>query len=503
MPAQHGETLAGITDPHASGAIIAAGDDDRRIGRERRRVDCAVVTDQDDIRVAVLDAPEPCRLVADLGGSATALGVNRFVRPRHDVAVVWAEDVSTDGIAKYGQATGDLPAREIANERLMIPDDLKRFIRGDDDRDCGRISRGRLARLGIEHPLILADDASAIAREPRRADVRDRADRITRRRRPELHGAVAPVRRTRRTQNPDAVRPEARFPDGARRAQPGPPMRTEQRLAERRRGLRRPVDLHTVDGQLQTLVRIDIQLRNGPRRHLTRAGRVALNRRHKRHDAGREGEKGEADAGRPGQPLVSADDPHVLADQLVLGPAVDGGGQVGDLIAELRVLQREVVFRLDGAHVHVERLFGKGAAELTRQGIGSRPVEISRFRVPEDLALGQDDEQVLDRLAALRRRRLGEPVLDLALNPDGLSGLGRRHEDEMARLVQGADDGGPELRRRRQAGLVAEDVERPQAQQRLGETMQGRLDAWSEPPVRRMTVGDERVVGHGRESRRD
>jgi hypothetical protein len=263
-----------------------------------------------------------------------------------------------------------------------------------------------------------------------------------------------------------------RRPGGGQRRQL--PLR-RQRGAQRVERLGRPARLRRLDREQQAELRIarPVQQRLGGQR--ARGGDLALverapalderddarhDREHRQHHEGRHAGAREADRA----PVLA----HLLAGDLVLGLAVQRRGELGDGVAEARVRQRQVLGLARPAQVDVARLLAERAVERGRDRVGGALVEVAALLVPRELALGERDEQRLGGLVLA-------PVRRLAVDPFGLRGARRGHEDVEARPVEGRDDRRPQVRVGRQRRLVAEDPQRAHAIPGLGEALQAAL----------------------------
>src|SRR3954451_19255206 len=100
---------------------------------------------------------------------------------------------------------------------------------------------------------------------------------------------------------------------------------------------------------------------------------------------------------------------YVIAGQFVLGFAVDGGGQVGDLVAKRRYLG--VPWRVTG-DVNVERFSGQypRLGQHRQRGVGAVWVKPSGGLVPVEVALAEQDQHLV-WTAPL------QPVGDLFIDP--------------------------------------------------------------------------------------
>ena len=127
-------------------------------------------------------------------------------------------------------------------------------------------------------------------------------------------------------------------------------------------------------------------------------------------------EQGDDGAADPQRAAVLA---RVLAVDLLLGPAVQAGGERGDVVAEPAVPQREVarVVAVGPAEVHPERLVREPAAQVRGQRVGGRPVEVTGRVVPADDAVGQRDQERLPFAVLL-------PEPDLPAHPRRLGRVG-------------------------------------------------------------------------------
>ncbi len=180
---------------------------------------------------------------------------------------------------------------------------------------------------------------------------------------------------------------------------------------------------------------------------------------------------------------------HVLTGELVLRNAVHRGGDVGDLVSEAAVGRVELHLRARPPHVYVERFLGERAGERSAQRGRDPPVEVDGFLVPEDLAVGQEQEQVL-------RTVLLPPLGDLPAAPHRLGRIGGGEEQEVPRVVDCLGDRGPQTGVGGERCLVPEDLERAPPVPRLRELAQGVLDPLRQQVVAAVAVRDEHVVAH-------
>ena len=109
-------------------------------------------------------------------------------------------------------------------------------------------------------------------------------------------------------------------------------------------------------------------------------------------------------------------------------------------VAKAGMPGQEPAFRARPAQVHDERPALELPLQTLRQGRGAGPVEVPGGRVPDDLTCGQDQDQVLDRMAF-------EPAPEVRGDPLGPGGLAGGQQDEppcaRERLVGAALPGAP------------------------------------------------------------
>src|SRR6185503_7844394 len=113
-----------------------------------------------------------------------------------------------------------------------------------------------------------------------------------------------------------------------------------------------------------------------------RRGLVALVARHQAQDCGNRQERRQGGHRAAGDAAEAAVLAYVLADELVLGPAVQGGGDVRDRIGEAWVVEGQVVGRASEAQIGEARLLGEGAAKRRRQRAAVARVEVADPSVP-------------------------------------------------------------------------------------------------------------------------
>ena len=184
--------------------------------------------------------------------------------------------------------------------------------------------------------------------------------------------------------------------------------------------------------------------------------------------AGEDGEHEQRRRRRPGQAQRAALLAHFLREQVLLRDAADGGREVGAELGELGVAWRGAV--AVGGEIDPFRLGREGALEHRWQRRCRRPAEIARRIVPGQHAVGERDQQ---RVGAL----VLEPVGDLLADPRRRRRLRRSEQDQKARLAERLLDRGPQLRGRRQRGVVAEHAQRPALVPGLAEALHHRLAA--------------------------
>ena len=192
-----------------------------------------------------------------------------------------------------------------------------------------------------------------------------------------------------------------------------------------------------------------------------------------------------SDRGRPGDRERALVLLNVLAEKVVLRPPVHRRREIGDCVPEARVARRHVSRAPRPAQVDVARLFCEGLAEHGRKRGRPRPVDAAA--VPEQLAVGEHDQQPLGTAML-------EPVLRLLRHPLRRGRLRGREEDEVVRAVERVADRSPQVRVRGQARVVAEHTQRPHPVPRLGKPLEPALESGSELPVDGSAVRDEGVV---------
>src|SRR6476661_9913476 len=87
-----------------------------------------------------------------------------------------------------------------------------------------------------------------------------------------------------------------------------------------------------------------------------------------------------------------------------------------------------------------------------------------------------------------------EPVFDLLGNPGGASSLRRSEQDQIARLTKRGLDRRPQMRRRRQARVVAKHAQSPPPVPGLAELLHHRLQRRGARPAFGVAIANERVV---------
>ena len=196
---------------------------------------------------------------------------------------------------------------------------------------------------------------------------------------------------------------------------------------------------------------------------------------------------------RPRQHQRAALLAHLLGEQILLRHAVDGGGKVGAELEEPAVVRRALAI---GPQIDPFRLAGEALGQRRRQRRVGAAGEVAGGGVPGGLAVGHRDQQRADAVAL-------DPMRDFAIDPGRGRGLGRRQQDEKAGVSERLFDRGPQLGRRRQAGVVAEYAQRAAAVPRLAERLHHRLQRRRHRLVPGVAVGNERVVGRHIPSARD
>ena len=134
--------------------------------------------------------------------------------------------------------------------------------------------------------------------------------------------------------------------------------------------------------------------------------------------------------------------------------------------------------------------FGLGAeapAQGGRQRCRGVPQEVAAAHVPTERAGGQHNE---NGLRAFRQ----QPVRHLLVDPGRRRGLRRRDQHQKTGGIQRRLDIGPQVWRRRQAGIVAEHMQRAPAPPRLAERLHDRLQRLRHRFVAGVAIGDEGVI---------
>ena len=180
--------------------------------------------------------------------------------------------------------------------------------------------------------------------------------------------------------------------------------------------------------------------------------------------------------------------PDVFALDLVLRHPVQRGGDLGDGIAEPAVVEIDLLLVACPPEVEVPRLVGEYPTQSRRHGVGLGR-EVAGCLVPLPVTVGEHGKDPVDG-------PVGLPVLDLPAYPFGLRRQRRGEQQEPLGVVEGLDDGTPQVRIYRQAGLVAEDLQGPPPEPRLGQFLERLLQRGRELSVGRVRVGDEAVVTH-------
>jgi hypothetical protein len=133
-----------------------------------------------------------------------------------------------------------------------------------------------------------------------------------------------------------------------------------------------------------------------------------------RDDGGRRGGDREHHQRRDGGTRQAADASelaHVVAVEFVLAAPVQRRRDVEDGEAEPGVAQRHRLGGFRPAQVYPQRLGSKTTRqEVCRQRVGTPPIEVAGRFVPDQIAIGEQDQQ-------LGQRAVAEPPVDLALHP--------------------------------------------------------------------------------------
>ena len=180
--------------------------------------------------------------------------------------------------------------------------------------------------------------------------------------------------------------------------------------------------------------------------------------------------------------------PDVLALDLVLRHPVQRGSDLGDGIAEPAVVEINLLFFVGPSQIEMAGLVSEDATQSRRHGVGLGR-EVTRCLVPLPVTVGEYGQDPIDG-------PVGLPVLDLPAYPFGLRRQRRGEQKEPLGVVEGLDDGTPQVRIYRQTGLVAEDLKGPPPVPRLGQFLERLLQRRRELSVGSVRVGDEAVVTH-------
>jgi hypothetical protein len=183
------------------------------------------------------------------------------------------------------------------------------------------------------------------------------------------------------------------------------------------------------------------------------------------------------------RPTVLAD---VLADQLVLRQAVERRGQLAHAVPKAWIPHGYVLLGAGPTQVEPQRFAGE---PFTKPGRDWRClVEVPPSVIPAELAVRKGDQNgfVAPVLA---------PPANLLINPTRVRRLLRSHKHEIPRLGQRPLDRRPQLRGSGQTALVAEHPQCPPSIPGLRKRLQARLQRRGQPPIRRVAIRNEGIVG--------
>ena len=173
----------------------------------------------------------------------------------------------------------------------------------------------------------------------------------------------------------------------------------------------------------------------------------------------------------------------VLADQFVLGQAVQRAASPPTL-SRKRGLRVDRSRSLAPSAVDPQRLEREPATRPRRE----RPQPRRSHRLVSQPS--SPSVSAIRTVSWLRLAATSEPPA----RPMGRRGLGRSQQHEEARLGERRLDRRPQLRGGGQTRLVAKDAQRPSPVPRLSERLTPACSAGA-AAIRRVAVGDERVVG--------
>ena len=317
------------------------------------------------------------------------------------------------------------------------------------------------------------------------APMRDRHDRgpirrvADRRRRLPLRGQEADDRRRRHRPHQHGPRPLRRL------AVRGDIRRDPMRLHRQQQRLVDPIHRQQrlgLAGQLPGLGLL--RVRGGALRVAVGLGALADRqaRRRQRHHH-QHHERGHRTPSQPSCPAVL---PDVLTLELVLGHPVHRGRQIRHRRPEAAVAKIQIRLVMREPQVQMARLLG----DRRHQPLGNRVAhQPTRLGIPLPDTRRQRRQDPISRLGR-------QPVLDLLVHPRRRRRLRRRQQHEPLRLIQRRLDRRPQMRVRGQPRLVPEHPQRACLVPRLRQLLQPRLQRRRQPTIRRVAIGDERVVRH-------
>jgi len=126
----------------------------------------------------------------------------------------------------------------------------------------------------------------------------------------------------------------------------------------------------------------------------------------------------ECGRGAPGEPKRAPVLAHLLTRELVFRLAVKRGCELGDRIAKLRMVERQMIVVVCPPEVDVARLFGERAAQDIRQRVRARPIKIVRGVVPNQVAISETDQKLSVGLVASHRSASRPHHTDAAASGD-------------------------------------------------------------------------------------
>jgi hypothetical protein len=105
---------------------------------------------------------------------------------------------------------------------------------------------------------------------------------------------------------------------------------------------------------------------------------------------------------------------NIIADELILGPTMQGGGYVRYAIPESTIPKRHVLFGARPSKIEIAGLLDQLPLQRRGKGRSPLPVEIARLLLPYDLTGSKYDENMSDRLVS-------NPVARFFVDPFGPS----------------------------------------------------------------------------------